>query len=438
MTPAASGTKQRHALFIAFHYPPESSSSGVLRTLKYTRFLSDFGWRVSVIAPRSTAYEVCDRGLASQVPDSVRIVRTRFLNTKHHLSWRGVYPALLALPDVWIGWLPWALRAARKLASEDPVDLIYSTSPHATAHLIAKRLAAKIHAPWVSDFRDPWIEDPPELGAPNGWVYRTVNRWLEREVVCRSAAVVASTAHLRDLLRSRYPDESNAKFHYIANGYDETDFAALPPRGARDETRFRIVHAGSINGAFRDPCPVFAALGRMVALGRLRAGECELRFVGGGEYGNSDTVRRSVEAAGLAESVVFVPRVSYEESLKEQMAADLMLLLQASDDTVGLVPAKLYEYLRTQKPVLALVRAGAVSEIMDQTGGGWAVDPRIESELDVALGEAIDAWRTGALAEHYARLEFLRRFDRHALAGELARVFDDVARRPAPSASVAS
>src|SRR5438034_805988 len=129
--------KLRHALFIAFHYPPEASSSGVLRTLKYSRFLGEFGWRVSVIAPESDA----------------------------------------------------------------------------------------------SDFRDPGIEDPPEPGTPNGAVYRTINRWLERDVVRRSAAVVASTAHLRDLLRDRYRDDAGDKFHYIANGYDEADFAALPSSG---------------------------------------------------------------------------------------------------------------------------------------------------------------------------------------------------------------
>ena len=432
MTSAENGATPRHALFIAFHYPPEASSSGVLRTLKYTRFLPDFGWRVSVIAPGADAYDVRDPALEAQVPAGVRIVRTRFLNTKRHLSWRGAYPSLLALPDVWIGWLPWAVRAARRLAAADPIDLIYSTSPHATAHLIARRVQATTRKPWVTDFRDPWIEDPPEPGSPDGRIYRSVNRWLERDVMRHCAAVVASTLHLRDQLRERYPDLPGAKFHFIANGYDEADFAALP-RSDRASDRLRIVHAGSINAGFRDPRPVFAALGRLIRQGGLRAHECEIRFVGGGAYGASEEVRQAIEAAGLGASVTLVPRVPYEESLRELTAADL-LLLQASDDTVGLVPAKLYEYLRAGKPVLALVRAGAVSEIMDETGGGWAADPRMETELDAALADAVAAWRAGRLAERGANLDILRRFDRHALAGELARLFDDVAQSPVTAA----
>jgi glycosyltransferase involved in cell wall biosynthesis len=377
---------------------------------------------------------VRDRALEAQIPPDAAVIRTRFLNTKRHLSFRGVYPALLALPDVWIGWLPWALRGARGLIAADPIDVVYSTSPHATAHLVARRIAAQTRVPWVTDFRDPWIEDPPEPGTPNGIVYRHVNRWLERDVVRRSAAVVASTEHLRDLLRDRYHLERREKFHVIANGYDEADFALLPARSERPSKRLRIVHAGSINAGFRDPRPVFAALRRLIAQGKLRADECEIRFVGPGDYGDSAEVRSAIDEAGLGSAVELTARVPYEEALKELTSADILLLLQASDDTVGLVPAKLYEYLRAGRPVLAFVRDGAVTEILHATGGGWAADPRTCSAIDAALADAIGAWRSGNLGEHCANFDALRRYERRSLAGELARLFDRVARSTAPSA----
>jgi len=100
-----------------------------------------------VLTVDDTAYSVRDQQLESQIPHDVKVVRTRYLNTKKHLSVRGVYPALLALPDVWIGWLPWAVAAGRRLIDRDPVDIVYSTSPHASAHLIAMRLAAR-KLPW--------------------------------------------------------------------------------------------------------------------------------------------------------------------------------------------------------------------------------------------------------------------------------------------------
>jgi glycosyltransferase involved in cell wall biosynthesis len=416
----------RHALFIAFHYPPEASSSGVLRTLKFSRYLPEHGWRVSVITPEASTHPIVDAELERQIPPGARVLRTRALNTKRDLSLWGRYPAVLALPDVWIGWFPFAVAAGRRLIASDPVDLVYSTSPHATAHLIARRIASIARKPGVADFRDPWIEDPPEPGAPNGLAYRTINRWLERKVVMRSAAVVTSTAHLRDAMRRRYPDEPDKKFHAILNGYDEADFVdrRLPPPPTG--TRLRIVHAGSINAQFRDPRPLFEALARLAKVGRIAPPEIELRFVGAGPFGDAPEVRAAVASAGLADSVSFLPRVSYDESLSLLADSDLLLLLQASDDTVGLVPAKLYEYLRTQKPVLALVRDGAITDVLAQTGGGWSADPADATTLDATLSDIVDRWRATELATHSADMSVLRRFDRRALTGELAKVFDEV------------
>src|ERR1700676_2428424 len=119
---------QRHALFVAFHVPPEASSSGVLRTLKYIRYLDDLGWRVTVISPKVEAYSITDRALERQFPASCRIIRTAFVNTKRSLSLLGRYPALLAVPDVWIGWLPWGIAAGGRVANADPFDIVYSTS----------------------------------------------------------------------------------------------------------------------------------------------------------------------------------------------------------------------------------------------------------------------------------------------------------------------
>jgi glycosyltransferase involved in cell wall biosynthesis len=423
----------RHALFVAFHYPPEASSSGVLRTLKYSRYLPERGWRVTVITPHTSAYTVCDSQLEQQISSSTRVIRTRYLNIKRHLSVRGRYPALLALPDVWIGWMPWAVAAGRQLMTTDPVDAIYSTSPHATAHLIAARLAAISRKPWVADFRDPWIEDPPEPGAPDGRIFLLVNRWLERLVVRRCAAVVTSTTHLRDVLRERYFDAPEQKIRAILNGYDEADFADLQGVPSARGPRLCILHAGNINASYRDPRPLFQAFGRMVHDGQLSASELEIRFIGGGAYGDTAEVQSAMEAAGLSGSVSLSARVPYDESLRQLAGADLLLLLQASSDTVELVPAKLYEYLRAQKPVLAMVRTGAVTDVLTQTGGGWTVDPADPRSIDRTLAEIVHEWRSDRLAMHCADLAALRRFDRRALAGELAAVFDEVSALDATS-----
>ena len=413
-----------HALFIAFHFPPEASSSGVLRTLKYVRYLEDYGWRVTVIAPKADAYSIIDQRLQEQVPRSSRVVRTSWINTKKRFALFGAYPSLVALPDQWIGWLPWAVAAGRRVLRNDPADVIYSTSPHATAHLVAFILARSSKVPWVADFRDPWFEDPPEPGAPSGRLYMSINRLLEKRVMESCTHVVTSTTHLRDSLRTQYSHLCRDKITAISNGYDEADFAAVAP-ASRGE-RFVIVHAGSINADFRDPRPLFRALRRLTDKGKLDRSRIELRFIGAGPYAESDAIRTALAEADLAQQVQFVPRIPFGEALRELEAAGLLLLLQASADTVGLVPAKLYEYLRAQRPVLAMVYPGATAEVLAITGGGWAVDPRDDAATDEAIAVAYSAWKLDRLQTYSADLHALRKFDRRALTGHLAKLFDQL------------
>jgi glycosyltransferase involved in cell wall biosynthesis len=333
----------------------------------------------------------------------------------------------MALPDVWIGWLPWALAAGKRIARQDPIDVVYSTSPPATAHLIAWRLAARLHKPWVADFRDPWIEDPPEPGAPTGVLFRTVDKWLERKVIERCSHVVTSTADLQDTITRRYPSQARDKFTTIPNGYDEADFSQLPPITHPGPGELRIVHAGSINGQFRDPRPLLTALRAAADSGRLDIDRVRLRFLGSGPYADSPELQEAIHRLGLNACIEFVPRLPYAHSLRELATADVLLLLQASEDTRGLVPAKLYEYLRMQKPVLALVLPGEASRILQTTGGGVAIDPTDQRRLVEELAGLYRCWRDGTLQREGADLALVRRFDRRELTRELASIFERLA-----------
>ena len=414
----------RHVLFIAFHFPPEASSSGVLRTLKHARYLVGYGWRVTVITPRTDAYAVTDPQLERQIPANATVIRTRWLNTRQHFALFGVYPALLALPDSWVGWLPWAVAAGGRVIASDRPDMIYSTSPHATAHLIALLLARRSDIPWVADFRDPWFEDLPEPGAPAGRLYRNLNRGLERQVVERCNHVVTTTTYLRDSLCKRYTSVPAMKMTAIPNGYDEADFADFTPSPKDHFERLLVVHAGSINSEFRDPRPLFRSLRTLIDNGTIDRNRVMLRFIGGGEFARSEAIRTSLSQNDLSAQVEFVDRMSYVTALQELGRADLLLLLQASADTVDLIPAKVYEYLRAEKPILALVYPGATSELLGTVGGGWPVDPRDAAALENSLAIAYNAWLSNSLVAYSARPEAVRQFDRKALAGELANLFD--------------
>lgn len=414
----------KHVLIVAFHYPPEASSSGVLRTAKFARYLSEYGWRVTVLTINTRAYSITDDSLLAQVPKDVNVVRTEFVELRKHFSIAGKYPALVITPDAWIGWYPYAVRAAKEIAKRDPFTAVYSTSPHATAHLIAQRIARSCRVPSVIDFRDPWFEDPPEPGTPK------VVHWFaersERKVIDRAAHVIASTNSLRDLLKTRYAAQRPEKFSAILNGFDNADFAALSP-GAKQRTgKLVMLHAGSINGQFRDPRPLFETFGRLIEGGVIDKQSLTLRFLGPGSFAESPEIAASIAKTKLSGSIEFLPRVDYQEGLRQMSDADVLLLLQASDDTASLVPAKLYEYLRVQRPVLALVRLGATTDVLDSTGGGWCCDPADASALESTVRNVAALWRGDELANHCADPVQLQKFDRRIMTGDLAAILNDV------------
>lgn len=416
--------KVKHVLFIAFHYPPEASSSGVLRTLKFTRYLEELGWRVSVLTLNKSAYAMVDPALEAQIPKSAHVIRTPFINTKWHLAIKGRYPALLAIPDNWIGWYPWAINAGSKLISQDPPQVIYSTSPHATSHLIARRLAQKHHLPWIADFRDPWYEEPAEPGTPaiNHWAARH----LEKKVIKAASHVTATTDALRDSLSARYADLPIEKFSTIANGYDETDFAGINKKPIRSP-HMVILHAGSINPDYRDPRPLWDAYREALKSGELQEGIILFKFIGPGEFSQSLEIKTYLTQYNMQDAVEFLPRLPYAQALSLQAEADLLLLLQASRDTEGLVPAKLYEYLRCLSPVLALVPMGASQRIIEETRGGWAIDPSNKMQISGALIETYHLWKEGKLKERAASLDSLQQYDRKALTRKLADIFNSLA-----------
>jgi glycosyltransferase involved in cell wall biosynthesis len=226
------------------------------------------------------------------------------------------------------------------------------------------------------------------------------------------------------MLAIRYPTKSGRAFVAIPNGYDEEDFAAVGDLGEPSLDELLIVHTGGISQDFRDPRPMFEALREAAAAGLVDLSRIRIRFLGGGPFGESSAMQQAIERAGLLFRVEFGPRVSYETSLAELSRAGILLLLQASLDTVDLVPAKLFEYLRAGRPVMALVPEGATAEILRDTGGGWVVDPRDASGLRQTIVAAYQRWANHHLGSLTADRAALAKFSRERLAEALAAQFD--------------
>jgi glycosyltransferase involved in cell wall biosynthesis len=409
---------------IAYHYPPEGSSSGVLRTLKFSRYLPAYGWTPHVLTLRESLYRVKDTSLVQEIPPEATVHRTAAFDTARHLSLRGRYFGFMAIPDRFVSWYPFAVTRGREVIREEGIHVLFSTSPLPTAHLVAGTLKVQTGLPWIADFRDPWIEEGtyPRPGSLRYWCESR----LERFVLSRADRITTTTPEFSQDLMARYPDLPSEKFSAILNGFDEEDFRELSDSKGLD--RFEILHAGLVTPEYRDPLPFLRIVSQVIQDRTLPREEVRITFLGGGSYLESSAFHHAVADLGLSDLVQVLPRIPHREALRRLRDAAVLLLLQASDDTRSLIPAKTFEYLRVGRPILAVTCEGATSEMVRKANAGVVVHPADAEKMRRAL---LDLYARREEAAHHRNGTLIQRFNRQALTGELANLLDELV--PAPS-----
>lgn len=363
-------------LIVAFHFPPLSGSSGIQRTLRFARYLPEFGWEPVILTAHPRAYEnVADDQLA-YIPEGIEVVRAPAWDTARHFSIAGRYPGWLARPDRWISWWAGGVPAGLSLIRRYAPGAIWSSYPIATAHCIGATLRARSGLPWVADFRDPMAqEDYPE--DPATW--RSFDR-IERQAIRAASIATFTTPSALRLYQERYPDRADRMF-LVENGYDEEAFADARDTGSLNPGRLTVLHSGIVYPSERDPTQLFAALAQLKAEDPAAYGRLVVRFRA---PVHDDLLRRLAAAFAVEEAVEVLPAVGYRRALDEMMAADGLLVLQAANCNAQ-IPAKLYEYLRARRPVLALTDPSGDTARVIAGAGIDAIAPLDDAEAIARL-----------------------------------------------------
>jgi glycosyltransferase involved in cell wall biosynthesis len=354
----------KRVLMIAFHFPPMRGSSGIQRTLKFARYLPQFGWQPLVLSAHPRAYASVGHDQMAEIAPEMPVSRAFALDTSRHLSFKGKYLGPMALPDRWSSWWLGAVPAGMRLIRKYRPDVIWSTYPIATAHLIGYTLHRLTGIPWIADFRDPMTDE----GYPPNPVVRRAYQWIERKTLAHCTQAVFSTpGTIRDHQR-RFPEIPASRFKLIENGYDEENFAAASDGMHPAPTANRplvLVHSGIIYPSERDPRPFFKALSCLLKNGVISGATLKIVLRA---TAHDDYLRPMIDENGIGSIVFLAPPVPYHEALKEMLQADGLLILQAANCN-SQIPAKLYEYLRAQRPILALTdTAGDTAACLREAG----------------------------------------------------------------------
>lgn len=417
----------KRVLMIAFHYPPCGASSGLQRTLAFTRYLDRQGWSPALVTVAPGAYPSTSDALVDAIPAGMPLSRPWTIDIARHLSLAGRYPAFLAVPDRWRFWRYSGLRAALRLVREFKPDLLWSTYPIATAHAIGASLASRTGLPWVADMRDPMVEydDLSKTWFPTDPAVREARLKIEAEVAARASGVVFCTDGARRIFRERYAGRTAASLSVVANGYDESAFARAESEArAAGETRregFHAVHSGTVYpGTDRGPDALFTAIRELADCDRLPAGFLlTLRA-----SGHDDYLRTLIDRFRVQDLVELAPALPYHQALVEMLHADALVVLQGHTSNPA-IPAKVYEYLRARRPILALVHPdGDTARLLSDKEIAACAPLDDAQSIETALGLLLSRHADGVLPA--TPESTLRTYCREDQTAQLATVLDQV------------
>lgn len=416
-------------LIIAHDYPP-IYSAGAERPLKFTQYLPEFGYRPVILT--TGRYGGLPDDAARQIYRANDLVHALFsfvrrpkvaavpqteqyrVATIPNQSFLGRVRDAIMIPDTKLGWfLPAVRRGLQVIAVEHP-SIIFSSSPPETVHLVAGCLSRRAGLPWVADLRDGWARHSPNRALRERPLRQALELRLERGMMTQATAVVTTTPTITADLQERYPNKQAVIT--ITNGFDRTDFAGVT-RHRTDDGAFRLVYAGafSLSSPDRTAEPFFAAIAALMEADP--ATRLRVQIIGPLTAEERDLW----EKYGLTQVVTLVPPVPRNQVYQYLVDADALLLVQGRS-TPGLIPSKLFDYIGAGRPILALTEGNVAEEIIRQYHLGKIAPPDDPKAIAAALDDLMSRQLAGATWPGFAAAQ--ARFERRALTGELAALFD--------------
>jgi glycosyltransferase involved in cell wall biosynthesis len=407
-------------LLVTRHFPP-GGGGGVQRPLKFATHLPALGIETHVLAPDVPGSAPADEEL--ELPTQAWIHRVRYVGpragrpserllAKQGLGRVGARAALLGrrllVPDENVPWSTIALPFAIRLVRREGIDVVLTTSPPPSLHLLGAAVKRTTRAAWVADLRDPLTTHPHRRGYESklARVKEKTTGGVGRLVASQADAIVAASDAIAEEMRALEP---KGKVVTIANGCDFDDFAGLVHH---ESDRLRITHAGHFHGK-RDPKPFLRALADS------GLDDVVVRFAG--DFRAAD--REYAESLGLGDRVELLGDVSRRRSLELQRDSEALLLLipESGGRGKGVITGKIYEYLAAERPILAVVPPdGAAARLVRDTGAGVVVPPDDVDAQREALLDLHRRWKAGSLDGTPLSTEWRERLSRSRRVEELA------------------
>lgn len=427
----------KKVLIISYYFPP-SGGAGVQRVLKFVKYLPDYGWEPVVLTVQESAgFPAQDASLLQEIPDQIRVIRTRIFEPYEAYrkftgksTPQGMDIATLGqsggsfkdrfaewiratffIPDARCFWKRTAIRAGKRLLKTEKFDIVFSSAPPYTTHLIGMALARYSDVPWIADFRDSWVG---WLSTPKRWwLPYQIDLKMEKSVLNDADQITHVSNGVKADLLSRHPEISENKWALLPNGFDQADFEGLndkPP-----ENRFIITYTGSLYG-HRNPQIFLKALHKLLEEHPDCKDQILIRFVGRVDP-------KFLEAFEVFGSIIeHIPYVTHNESIRYLLQSNLLLLIiDNAPASKSIITGKLYEYIGARRPILAIAPEGEAAEIIQELGVGKVFRPTDDRKT---INE-ISKWIIGQMRHPFNLNKIATdQYERKALTRSLVAILD--------------
>ncbi len=372
----------KRALIITYYWPP-AGGPGVQRWLKFVTYFKEFGIEPILYTPSNPNYPIVDQNLINEVPPNVLTIKqpikepyrfAGFLSKKKTKQMSSgiiskTKPSLLEkamlwvrgnffIPDARIGWVQPSVNYLKDYINQNHVDIIITTGPPHSLHLIGMELKRQLKISWISDFRDPWTTIHYHKSLRLSKVSERKHKKLEFDVLNNSDRIVVTSFKTKE----EFSEITNQPIEVITNGYDK-----LPPVFNDKTDRFTLSHIGSLLSE-RNPKILWEVLAELCLENTEFKKDLLIKLIGT----VSQDIINQIKQVGLDSVLSVDGYLPHDKAIEAQTSSQVLLLIEMDlPETRAIIPGKLFEYLAARRPILALGPEGSdVESIINETNSG--------------------------------------------------------------------
>lgn len=420
----------KKVLIITYYWPP-AGGAGVQRWLKFVKYLPQFGWNPIIYTPENGEMPVIDHSLLKDIPQDITILKTPiwepyewykkfvgagksekintgFLTEKKKPGFAEKIAVWirgnLFIPDARCYWIKPSVKFLLDYLKTNPVDVIVSTGPPHSMHMIALKVTQQTGIKWVADFRDPWTNIDYYKDLMLSASADKLHHQMEKDVVTKADEVIV----VGNTMKQEFESQFNRKIHVITNGFDTTDFPVQQNSATKD---FVIAHVGTLVKT-RNPLALWEAINSLGNNKDELKQHLRLRLTGKVDI----SVKKAIADHDLEDVTDYVDYLSHDKVVLEQMNATLLLLvLNDTPNSKGILTGKLFEYMASGRPILAIGPVdGDAAAILKESGSGVCFDFKDVNGIKNYLTEMYSMYMSGTLnrnnksVDKWSRLELTR------------------------------